>query len=294
MAARRIATALVVYKKSAWDLAKRGAPIRDRETKASLLRSHRENLATIEAVKRALEKLRLKFRVTSRADLHPARPGSEPDLFVSVGGDGTFLETSHQVRKGLILGVNSSPEHSVGFFCAATRQSFERVLARALTGRLETILLHRLEVTLRGRVLPHLALNDILVTPQNPGATARYTLRVGRVKEAHRSSGIWISTAAGSTAGIRAAGGAILPLGSDRLHWAVRELYVPPGKRRPRLDAGVLARGREIRVVSTMLDGAVFVDGPRHRYPLGLGDEVRVKISRSPLAALGLDPTRGR
>ena len=296
MARPRIATALVVYKKSAWEqhLAKKGGRIRDAETRRSLLRSHRENLAAIEAVKKALESAKIRFRVTSRTDLHPARPGNEPDLFVSVGGDGTFLETSHQVRRGRILGVNSSPEHSVGFFCAATRQSFARVLARALDGELPAILLHRLEVRLRGRILPHLALNDVLVTPTNPGATARYTLRVGRVKEPHRSSGVWISTAAGSTAGIRAAGGALLPLASDRMQWAVRELYVPPGEKKPKLRKGVLPRDTEIRVVSTMLDGAIFVDGPRHRYPLSLGDEVWVRVSRAPLAALGLDAARGR
>ncbi len=292
-----IKTALVVYKKSAWEqhVAKHGTRIRDAETKRMLLRSHRDNVAAIETVRGALEKSGLKFRITSRTDLHPAHePGDEPDLFISVGGDGTFLETSHQVRHGTILGVNSSPEHSIGFFCAATRQTFAKTLAKAMKGDLETILLHRLEVRLRGRLLPHLALNDVLVTPISPGATARYTLRVGRVKEHHRSSGIWISTAAGSTAGIRAAGGHLLPLDSDRLHWAVRELYVPPGSRAPKLKSGIVPRGAEIRVVSNMLDGALFVDGPRHRHPMGLGDDVRVRISKHPLAALGLDRRRGR
>src|SRR5688572_16880380 len=115
MAVPRIQTALVVFKKSAWDqhMAKRDGRIRDAATRRALMRSHADNLAAIATVKEALDRAKIRFRITSRTDLHPARPASEPDLFISVGGDGTFLETSHQVRRGRILGVNSSPEHSV-------------------------------------------------------------------------------------------------------------------------------------------------------------------------------------
>src|SRR4029077_5042421 len=116
------------------------------------------------------------------------------------------------------------------------------------------------------------ALNDVLLTHSSPGATSRYVLRVGRVEEVQRSSGLWISTAAGSTAGIRGAGGRVLPLLSDRMQYAVRELYVPPGEKPFRLRAGLAPRGSEIRVVCRMVNGALFIDGPRHPVPLAVGD----------------------
>ena len=296
MPAPRFRNALVVYKKSAWEVhvAGRGrrGPVSDGDTKRALLVSHEENARTIGEVKRVLSEAGIRFRMTSRADLHPERdPGDEPDLFVSIGGDGTFLETSHQVRRGLIIGVNSSPHHSVGYFCAAERRDFGRVFARALAGRLSITLLHRLEVSINGERLEHLPLNDVLVTHSNPGATSRYSLIVGGLREKHRSSGVWIATPAGSTAGIRAAGGKLLPIGSDRLQYAVRESYVAPGERRMRLTRGVLPRGASIKVANGMIGGALFADGPRHQHPLEIGDVVAVRMSRHPLKVLGF---RGR
>lgn len=293
----RIRSALVVFKKSAWEQHVAGkrekAPL-SRTFRNALMRAHDENARAIEAVRETLESLGIPHRVSSRADLHPSRVVNvEPDLVISVGGDGTFLEASHQVRRGKLLGVNSSPEHSVGFFCAATRQTFARVLARTLGGRMPITELTRLEIRLGRTRLPHLVLNDVLITHQNPGATSRYALRVGGREEIHRSSGMWIATAAGSTAGIRAAGGKLLPARSTRMQYAVRELYVPPGSKPFRLTTGTVDEGVEIRVESHMVEGALFIDGPRHRYPLSLGDVVTARVSKTPLNAVGFGATRG-
>ncbi len=287
--ARSIRQALVVYKKSAWEQYAKGRRGRviGASARAAMLRTHKRHLDTLDAVKRELARAGVSFRSTSRTDLEPMlAAGREPDLFVSIGGDGTFLETSHHVRRGLLLGVNSSPEDSVGFFCAATRKTFASALDRLLAGRAAEVLLQRLEVKAGGRRLPTLALNDVLVTHASPGATSRYVLRIGGVEEFHRSSGVWISTAAGSTAGIRAAGGTRLPITSDRFQFVVRELYRPPGHPRFRLGAGVLRAGDEIRLVSRMADGTIFVDGPRHRTPLTLGERVTVRLSKRPLRAM--------
>ena len=79
-------------------------------------------------------------------------------------------------------------------------------------------------VTLDGVMLPEAALNDVLIAHQHPAATSRYLVRLGRISETHRSSGLWVSTPAGSTAGIRSSGGAVLPLRSRRLQFRAREL----------------------------------------------------------------------
>src|ERR1019366_7356859 len=42
------------------------------------------------------------------------------DLVVTVGGDGTLLAASHGIGPGIgLLGVNSAPSHSLGFFWRA-------------------------------------------------------------------------------------------------------------------------------------------------------------------------------
>lgn len=295
-AALRIETALVVYKKSAWDeyIAGRGE-IGDAATRRVMRLAHENNTRAIEEVKRALEASGIRFRATARAELlNPRANGGEPDLVISIGGDGTFLEASHQVKRGLLLGVNSSPDHSVGFFCAATRQTFAKTLAAALRGKLGVTAMTRLAVSVEGKPLPMLALNDVLITHQNPGATSRYVVRVGGREEIQRSSGVWIATPAGSTAGIRAAGGQLLPIRSDRIQYAIREMYTPPGERRPRLVRGTVPGRAGVRVVSRMADGALFVDGPRHRWPLEIGTRISVKASPHPLRVLGFNHARRR
>lgn len=296
----QIRTALVVYKKSAFEqyVVGRGrGEIPDAATRRAMLTAHENNARCIEEVKRVLEEAGLKFRATSRTELHHGSEhanGWVPDLVIPVGGDGTFLEASHQVRDRLIMGVNSSPDHSVGFFCAATRETFAGRLEGALAGKLAVTQMSRLEVHIEGERVPHLALNDVLLTHQNPGATSRYVLKIGAREEMQRSSGIWIATPAGSTAGIRTAGGMLLPIRTSRIQYAVREPFTPPGERRPRLMRGSVAGRPGIRVVSRMADGALFVDGPRHRFPLHIGTRVSVRTSSIPLRVLGFNHARRR
>src|SRR3954470_9537821 len=186
MAARTIRTALVVYKKSAWEQhvagGKAGA-VADAATRRAMLRAHKDNERALVEVKRGLEKAGIHFRATARAELLEKRPnGDAPDLIVSVGGDGTFLAASHHVSDGLILGVNSSPQHSVGFFCACTRENFAETLGGVASGKVKVVELARLEIHINQERLPHLALNDVLITHQNPGATSRYALKVGAIE----------------------------------------------------------------------------------------------------------------
>lgn len=289
-----IRSVLVVSKKSAWEqhVVSRGRGI-DPATRRTLLEAHRDNERALSVVRRALDTSGVPYRTTGRAELQPGRrPNGEPDLVISVGGDGTFLEASHLVKRGRLLGVNSSPAHSVGFFCAADAKSFPAVLERALADRLPETRLQRLEVRVGKKLLPMPVLNDVLITHANPGATSRYMIEIGDRRETHRSSGIWIATAAGSTAGIRAAGGALLPIRSDRFQYAVRELYVPPGvpERTFRLRKGLVRGDTELRIVGRMVNGLLFVDGPRHKVSLRLGEVIRIRISPVPLRALGLRP----
>ncbi len=55
---------------------------------------------------------------------------------ITVGGDGTLLAASHSVRDVPILGINSAPGYSVGFFCAAARSDLMPMIGAALAGKL--------------------------------------------------------------------------------------------------------------------------------------------------------------
>ena len=152
------------------------------------------------------------------------------ECVITVGGDGTLLAVSHQIKNPtILLGVRSSGT-SVGFLCCCDQSSFATVMERLLKNTLKIATVDRVSarITHAGDQL-HIrscpALNDILYTNENPAATTRYIINLNGKSEAHHSSGIWLSTAAGSTAGIFSAGGQQMDLEDPRIQYCVRELY---------------------------------------------------------------------
>lgn len=210
-------------------------------------------------------------------------------LVISVGGDGTLLSSSHWVTEGALLGVNSAPRSSVGYLTLARRSNLARTLSRIASGALQPQPVARLEAEVEGCVLPP-ALNDVLFAHEQPAATSRYRLRLGRRAEDHRSSGLWISTAAGSTAGIRSAGGQTMPLDSRRLQFRARELYRAHG-RGFALETGFVEPGQELVVESAMAAGWLFTDGARMATRFPFGATAVLRVAQEPLR-LFADPAR--
>lgn len=211
------------------------------------------------------------------------------DFIVSVGGDGTVLNTSHAVTSGVMLGVNSAPGDSVGHFCSVTAEGFAARLQDFLDGKWKPTKLTRLVVTFDGKVLPELALNDVLIAHDCPAATTRYLINDGVIEEEQRSSGIWIATAAGSTAGIRSAGGRKMPRSSMKLQYLVRELYreVHGGVLRDyRLTHGFFTPEQTLTVASKMPEGWLYIDGARTAYRFPFGARASFQTAAEPLRLL--------
>jgi len=279
---------LVVYKKSAYQiyvLERRSSLFIGPDKRAlpwdlqRLRRAHEAHQETLAEVQRILRRVDMSYRLIYRAMQHDYR---SYDLVISVGGDGTFLEAARGVTRQLLLGVNSDPERSAGTFCRADARTFASVLEAVLNGGVRTLRLHRMRLTLNGLALGFSVLNDILVAHQNPAAMSRYEIRANGVKEEQRSSGLWISTAAGSTAAIKSAGGRVLPRQSRNVQYMPRELYWGPGTRY-RLTGGLVQPGRAIVLRSLMREGMVYVDGEHLKFPFRYGDRLQVSSTRDPL-----------
>lgn len=208
---------------------------------------------------------------------------------ISVGGDGTLLATSHWVTEASLLGVNSAPRSSVGHLTFARRATLPRILGRIAKGTLLPHRVARLEVVLEGQILPP-ALNDVLIAHEQPAATSRYRLRLNRRAEEHRSSGLWVATAAGSTAGIRSAGGQAMPLDARRLQFRARELYRVRGEDAS-LEAGFVKPGEELVIESAMESGWLFIDGARVAVRFPFGAQAIFRVAERPLL-LFADPAR--
>jgi NAD+ kinase len=265
--------------------------LRDRSPAVRTLRSsHDDHEATCDAVADALRELGVTAEIRSVDDEAPI-VGAR--LVVTVGGDGTLLAASHLVGSGVpIVGINSSPTSSVGFFCAGRKGSERALLSAALSQTLKQVHLTRMWVERNGVALSARVLNEALFCHASPAATSRYILRLrasGRraVEEEQRSSGLWIGPAAGSTAAQRSAGGRVLPLGSPDLQFVVREPYTPLGKTLA-MRKGLVAPGGRLELVNKMHEAKIFLDGQTRVFDVRYGDEIVMRASPEPLTVLGL------
>jgi NAD+ kinase len=262
---------------------------------AAAKQTHAEHTHALNVVLLALTKLGVAIRITQRRHW---RLGTRlPSLVVTVGGDGTFLMASHTLPAGVpILGVNSAPLTSVGFFCATSADTAESVLTTALAGRLSRVQLARMRVIHDGVVVSSRVLNEALVCHASPAATSRYEISSGKaVIEDQRSSGIWIGPPAGSTAAQRSAGGRVLPLSTSQLQYVVREPYTPLGKPLGHVR-GLVPAGESLELLLKMRRAMLFLDGQPAPVAIGLGSKLAFSVSPEPLTVLGLTrrPTKAK
>lgn len=279
---------LLVYKKSAYQiyvLERRNSlfvgPRRrvlrwDMERLKSAHEAHQRTLAEVE---RVLQATSVRYRRIYRALQHDYTPY---DLVIAVGGDGTCLEAARSVTRQILVGVNSDPNRSIGSFCRADARTFKRLWERLLNGGVSTRQLHRMQLVLNGKRLSFSVLNDVLIAHETPAAMSRYSIQVNGVEEEQRSSGLWIATAAGSTAAIKSAGGKVLPKGSAALQYMPRELYHLQGTTY-QLRGGVIPKGQTITLRSLMRQGMAYVDGEHLKVPFRYGDTLEISNSSYPL-----------
>lgn len=272
-------------------LAKRDATVR------RLKASHDAHEESVREVESALYELgaTVVYRGGTRGKI-PARL----DLVVTVGGDGTLLNASHQIGPSVpLLGINSSPEYSVGFFCGGTKGKARKALRGALDGTTRRTELSRMRVDKNGKLLHARVLNEALFCHASPAATSRYLVALASnghaltEEEDHRSSGMWIGPAAGSTAAQRSAGGSVLPIDSTDLQYVVREPYMPAGTVF-RHVIGRVQKGERLVVRSKMREAKLFLDGHARELDVTIGDVLSFRRSDQTLTVVGLDKAARR
>lgn len=287
---------LVVYKKSSYELygkIKKDSHflslIKKKDpTVRRFLPSHDIHQNSMEVVKKTLQKMKIASLWVYRAHTFSEKGF---DLVISMGGDGTFLEASHSVVNVPILGVNSNAKDSVGMFCGLTAESFAEGFEKILQGKSKPIAMTRLKVTLGSKKITMPILNDILITNATPAATSRLVLHYKNQVSEVKCSGVWISPAAGSTAGTRSAGGKILPIHSRDFQCVVREPYFSPGQKIKKMSV-VLKPQEKLTVYSKMRTGGLYFDGSHEKFPFPIGVKASIQIDKKPLMVYGYNLKR--
>ncbi|MGB1760448.1 MAG: NAD(+)/NADH kinase [Verrucomicrobiales bacterium] len=266
----------LIYKKSAWELFSDSDDnnvssfiLEDGSQRDLLLESDLVQKQTIDLVERTLLGDDISYKKIYRSTIDEYDLNAF-DLVITVGGDGTFLEASHHIKVNTpILGVNSDPNRSVGFFCACNAENFEHFFDSL--SRQPKLQLNRLSLFINKSPIGPPVLNDVLFASPNPAATTRYQIN----NNSYRNSGLLISTGAGSTAWS-------FQEGIDPLPLETREFQLL--HRGTRNTEAIITS--EVIIHSLTRTGKIFIDGDHCTLSLSIGQQLEIK-SGTPITVLG-------
>lgn len=139
---------------------------------------------------------RLKYKVINRSFL-PTYIFTEQDLIVVIGQDGLVANTAKYVNGLPIIGVNPDSERYDGILLKHTPDELDSTIKSVLKGDFVTKLVTMAKATLNdGQSL--LAFNDFYIGADSH-VSSRYDIEFKGQRERQSSSGIIVSTGAGST-----------------------------------------------------------------------------------------------
>jgi NAD+ kinase len=139
---------------------------------------------------------------------------NQPDIVISVGGDGTLLYAFHRYRKRLdktaFVGVHTG---HLGFYADWVPEEIEKLVIAIAKTPYQVVEYPLLEVIIRyingSRESRYLALNECTVKSVEGSLVMNLEIK-GQLFETFRGDGLCISTPSGSTAYNKSLGGAIL------------------------------------------------------------------------------------
>jgi NAD kinase len=217
----------------------------------------------------------LKFKVIQQEFL-PNYLFTDKDLVLVIGQDGLVANTAKYVHNIPIIAVNPDPERYDGVLLPFNRETAISAIENVLADRYNYEMVSMAEVVLNdGQRL--LAFNDLFIGPSSH-ISARYQITLGNISENQSSSGIIVSTGAGSTgwlsslfnmansihltfANIDAVPYQPIPRECEQLVFVVREPFLSKTSQ-INITSGILNLGDELIIESHMpQNGIIFSDG---------------------------------
>jgi len=226
-----------------------------------------------DVVRRSIE-LGLKVQEIDRG-LLPTFTFLPEDVVVTLGQDGLVANTAKYVGKQPVVAVNPDPERFDGILLPFLPSQTGRALEKVISGKCCTRSVTLAEARLNdGQRL--LAFNDLFLGAQTH-VSARYRIRWAKAEEPQSSSGVLVSTGAGSTGWVSsvfnmasgvaalAGGHTVKPMRLDwedrRLLFVVREPFISRHSNAS-IVAGIVEHQQTLELDSLMPSGGViFSDG---------------------------------
>ena len=242
--------------------------------------AHKAYARSLAELKRLLPRA-LKQQFIDRSFL-PAFSFGPKDLVVTLGQDGLVVNTAKYLLDQPIIALNPDPERIDGVLNPLLPCETPELINAVMEGhaRIARVSMARAGLA-DGREI--YAVNDLFMGPRSHGS-ARYRLQFGKLAEEQSSSGLIVSTGAGSTGWLKSIVAGSLQIAaavtggkvaqpetrfdweSDRLKFFVREPFASRTTRAS-LVAGTLEAKDELTITSWMPEhGVIFSDGVEADY----------------------------
>ncbi len=229
--------------------------------------------SSLEVLRRSLE-FEMPQQLVDRT-LVPTFQFQKEDLVVTLGQDGLVANTAKYVMAQPIVAVNPEPERFDGILLPFLPDQARRAVAKVIAAKATIREVTLAEITLQDsqRLL---AFNDLFIGARSH-VSALYRISCGKKAEVQSSSGVLVSTGAGSTGWLSSVfnmvsgvasfrgGTAVepvrMPWEDRRLVYVVREPFVSRHSQ-ANIVTGMLESGQELVLESLMPSGGVvFSDG---------------------------------
>jgi NAD kinase len=240
---------------------------------SSYVDEHETYQRALDSARRSID-VGLKLQILERGFL-PTYLFAHTDIIVTLGQDGLVANTAKYVHGQPILAVNPDPKRFDGILLPVSVTQLHRVLELALARKTKVHSITMAQATLKdGQRL--LAFNDLFIGARSH-ISARYRIRYKEKSEDQSSSGIIVSTGAGSSGWISSVFNEVSavcsflggkPTSPIQLNWedqqllfVVREPFLSR-QSQAGIAAGMLSSSASLNIESQMpASGIIFSDG---------------------------------
>ncbi|MHA1212882.1 MAG: sugar kinase [Candidatus Heimdallarchaeota archaeon] len=158
--------------------------------------AHKQYYLSLEKLKKSIP-TEYKFQIIEKSFLPNFLFGTR-DLIVVIGQDGLVINTSKYLDGQLIIGVNPDPARFDGVMLPFSIESFPKALKQVVEDKCQIVQVSMAVATLNNNQQLY-GVNDLFIGHKSHGS-ARYKISHKGVSEFQSSSGLIVSTGAGSSA----------------------------------------------------------------------------------------------
>ncbi|HHC79709.1 MAG TPA: sugar kinase [Flavobacteriia bacterium] len=236
----------------------------------------------------------LKFKIIHRSFL-PTYIFTESDLIIVIGQDGLVANTAKYVNGLPIIGVNPDSERYDGVLLKHTPNELKTIIKNVVNGTYKTKRVTMAKAQLNdGQTL--LAFNDFYIGADSH-ISSRYSIEFNGNKEPQSSSGIIVSTGAGSTGWLSSIFnmtnningyhnsttdecGTTLNWDDNKLVFVVREPFLSKMSK-VSIGYGLITKNKKLKIESNMpTKGVIFSDGIEADFlHFNTGSKVEISIA---------------